>query len=452
MSKKTRSQYLCSECGAISVRWVGRCTECGEFGTMLETEVVTGISGPGSAATGGVHAARLALSEGAPESARIASGVGEFDRVLGGGLVPGSVILVGGEPGAGKSTLLLQVADRMGGTGRTVLMVSGEESTAQIELRARRLGCSTDIFLFCETNLEWVIAEAERLAPDLLVIDSIQTLFAPDVESSPGSVTQVKECALRLQRLAKEHGMATCLVGHVTKDGSIAGPRIIEHLVDTVLYFEGERFDAFRVLRAVKNRFGSVSEVGIFEMRDTGLAEVDNPSALFLQERDGSSVSGTAISVTMEGRRPLLVEVQALVTPSFLPVPKRVAAGLDFNRLAINVAVLDRRAGLKLGDRDVFVSVVGGLKVLEPALDLGVCMALASSQKDRPLPDSTAYFGEVSLTGEVRPVAAAESRLREAAKLGFKRVVLPRSKEIKAVPGLELVRVSLLRDALNSEL
>ncbi len=452
MSKKIRSQYLCSECGAISVRWVGRCPECSEFGTMLETEVVTGVSAPGSAAGSSIHAAPLAPAERSPENARIASGVGEFDRVLGGGLVPGSVILVGGEPGAGKSTLLLQAADRMGASGRTVLMVSGEESTAQVELRARRLGCSSDgIFLFCETNLEWVVAEAERLAPDFLIIDSIQTMAAPDVESSPGSVGQVKECALRLQRLAKERGMATCLVGHVTKDGSIAGPRIIEHLVDTVLYFEGERFDAFRVLRAVKNRFGSVSEVGIFEMRDTGLTEVDNPSALFLQDRD-SRVSGTAISVTMEGRRPLLVEVQALVTPSFLPVPKRVAAGLDFNRLAINVAVLDRRAGLKLGDRDVFVSVVGGLKVLEPALDLGVCMALASSQKDKPLPDSTAYFGEVSLTGEVRPVAAAESRLREAAKLGFKRVVLPRSKEIKTVPGLELVRVSLLRDALSSEL
>ncbi len=417
---------------------------------MQEHEVVAMSSG--TAAAGAAHAAPLVLAEAAPDGARISSGIGELDRVLGGGLVAGSVILVGGEPGAGKSTLLLQAADRMGAEGRTVLLVSGEESAAQVELRARRLGCRADkIFLLCETGLDWVMAEAEKLAPDLLVIDSIQTLAAPDVESSPGSIAQVKECALRLQRLAKERGMATCLVGHVTKDGSIAGPRIIEHLVDTVLYFEGERFDAFRVLRAVKNRFGSVSEVGIFEMRDTGLAEVANPSALFLQERE-SRVSGTAISVTMEGRRPLLVEVQALVTPSFLPVPKRVAAGLDFNRLAINVAVLDRRAGLKLGDRDVFVSVVGGMKVLEPALDLGVCMALASSQKDRPLPESTAYFGEVSLTGEVRPVAAVEARLNEAAKLGFQRVVLPRGKDVKAPPGLDLVRVSLLRDALSSEL
>ncbi len=432
------------------MRWVGRCPECGEFGTMQETEVVA--TSAGTAAAGAAHAAPLVLSEASPDGARISSGIGELDRVLGGGLVAGSVILVGGEPGAGKSTLLLQAADRMGAAGRTVLLVSGEESAAQVELRARRLDCSADqIYLLCETGLDWVIAEAEKIAPDLLVIDSIQTLAAPDVESSPGSVAQVKECALRLQRLAKERGMATCLVGHVTKDGSIAGPRIIEHLVDTVLYFEGERFDAFRVLRAVKNRFGSVSEVGIFEMRDTGLAEVANPSALFLQERE-SRVSGTAISVTMEGRRPLLVEVQALVTPSFLPVPKRVAAGLDFNRLAINVAVLDRRAGLKLGDRDVFVSVAGGMKVLEPALDLGVCMALASSQKDKPLPESTAYFGEVSLTGEVRPVAAAEARLKEAAKLGFQRVVLPRGKDVKGAGGLELVRVSLLRDALSSEL
>ncbi len=450
MSKKARSQFLCSECGAISVRWVGRCAECGEFGTMQETEVFSPAGGP--AGTGQIHAAPLSLSERTAQQSRVSSGIGELDRVLGGGLVPGSVILVGGEPGAGKSTLLLQASDRMGSSGRTVLLVSGEESLAQVEMRASRLGCGADrIFLLCETNLEWVIAEAEKLSPDFLVIDSIQTLSAPDVESSPGSVAQVKECALRLQRLAKERGMATCLVGHVTKDGSIAGPRIIEHLVDTVLYFEGECFDAFRVLRAVKNRFGSVSEVGIFEMRDTGLAEVENPSALFMQERE-AEVSGTAISVTMEGRRPLLVEVQALVTPSFLPVPKRVAAGLDFNRLAINVAVLDRRAGLKLADRDVFVSVVGGLKVLEPALDLGVCMALASSAKDRPLPGSTAYFGEVSLTGEIRPVAAIEPRLKEAAKLGFKRVLMPRSKEAKSVHGLELVRLSLLRDALSSEL
>ncbi len=450
MSKKAKSQFLCSECGAISVRWVGRCAECGEFGTMRETEVSGTVAGPSGAVV--VPAAPLALQGQSAAGARISSGVGELDRVLGGGLVPGSVILVGGEPGAGKSTLLLQASDRMGIAGRTVLLVSGEESPAQVEMRARRVGCRADkIFLLCETSLERVMAEAEKLAPDLLVIDSIQTLYAPDVESSPGSVAQVKECALRLQRLAKERGMATCLVGHVTKDGSIAGPRIIEHLVDTVLYFEGERFDAFRVLRAVKNRFGSVSEVGIFEMRDSGLAEVENPSALFMQDRQ-AQVSGTAISVTMEGRRPLLVEVQALVTPSFLPVPKRVAAGLDFNRLAINVAVLDRRAGLKLADLDIFVSVVGGLKVLEPALDLGVCMALASSQKDRPLPDSTAYFGEVSLTGEIRPVAATEPRLKEAAKLGFKRALMPRSKDARKVAGLEIVQVSLLKEALHMEL
>ncbi len=450
MSRKTRSQFLCSDCGAISVRWVGRCPECGEFGTMQETEVAASTTG--TKGTGASHAAPLMLAESTPDGTRISSGVGELDRVLGGGLVPGSVILVGGEPGAGKSTLLLQAADRMGNAGHTVLLVSGEESPAQVEMRARRLGCAADgIFLLCETSLEWVTAEVEKLAPDFLVIDSIQTLYAADVESSPGSVAQVKECALRLQRLAKERGMATCLVGHVTKDGSIAGPRIIEHLVDTVLYFEGERFDAFRVLRAVKNRFGSVSEVGIFEMRDSGLAEVENPSALFMQDRQ-AQVSGTAISVTMEGRRPLLVEVQALVTPSFLPVPKRVAGGLDFNRLAINVAVLDRRAGLKLADRDVFVSVVGGLKVLEPALDLSVCMALASSQKDRPLPDSTAYFGEVSLTGEIRPVAAGEQRLKEAVKLGFRRVLMPRSKDARSVPGLEIVPVALLKEALASEL
>ncbi len=448
MGKKARSQFLCSQCGAVSVRWLGRCAECGEFGTMQETEVVSSPSG--GAATS--RAAPLTLGEGHAVAARCSSGIGELDRVLGGGLVPGSVILVGGEPGAGKSTLLLQASDRMSRAGRTVLLVSGEESPAQVEMRARRLGCAAgSIFLLCETSLDCVTAEAEKTAPDFLVIDSIQTLYAEDVEASPGSVSQVKECSLRLQRLAKERGIATCLVGHVTKDGSIAGPRIIEHLVDTVLYFEGERFDSFRVLRAVKNRFGSVSEVGIFEMRDTGLAEVENPSALFLADR-GTQVSGTAISVTMEGRRPLLVEVQALVTPSFLPVPKRVAAGLDFNRLAINVAVLDRRAGLKLADRDVFVSVVGGLKVLEPALDLGVCMALASSQKDRPLPDGTVYFGEVSLTGEIRPVAAIDPRLKEAAKLGFRRVLMPRCKDVQGVPGLDIVPVSLLRDAIASEL
>ena len=442
--KEERTLYLCSECGEGSAQWLGRCPACGSFGTMeKESKHFTAAGAP----AGGREPVRMDSVE--SESPRLMVGMPEFDRVLGGGAVPGSLVLLGGEPGIGKSTLLLQAAFSLAARGARVLMVSGEESAAQIGSRARRIGSlHPELLLLCETDVEAVLGAAQKMSPEVMVVDSIQTMRCRDVDSTPGALNQMRESVFRFQALAKETGTVVFLVGHVTKEGILAGPRLVEHMVDCVLYFEGERFDAMRILRAVKNRYGSVSEVGIYEMTDGGLREVEDPSQYFLDRRD-EPVSGTAATVIMEGRRPLVVEVQALVVPTRLPTPKRVSTGMDHRRLAIDVAVLERKARVKLADRDVYVGITGGLRVSEPALDLGVCMAIASSRQDRTLPREAVFIGEVSLTGEVRPVSKLEDRLREAARLGFSSVVVSdrARRGLAAVPA-KLIRVRDVRQAL----
>jgi DNA repair protein RadA/Sms len=442
--KADRSIYVCDDCGEGSAQWLGRCPACGTFGTMRQ-EVKETMTGRASS----LKAEPLQMRQIGEDPPRLMVGIGEFDRVLGGGAVPGSLVLLGGEPGIGKSTLLLQAACSLAQRGVKVLVISGEESAAQIASRAKRTGAlNPDLFLLCETDLEAVAAVARDLVPQVLVVDSIQTMRSPDVDSSPGGVNQLRECVFRLQALAKEIDAVAFLVGHVTKEGALAGPRLVEHMVDCVLYFEGERFDSLRILRAVKNRFGSVSELGIFEMTDRGLSEVEDPSHLFRDDRE-DPVPGTAAVVIMEGRRPLVVEVQSLVAPSHLPTPKRVSSGMDHRRLAINVAVMERKARVKLADRDVYVGISGGLRVSEPALDLGVCMAIASSRLDKTLPQDAVFLGEVSLTGEVRPVSKIEERVKEAARLGFHCVVISDKARLRAFPAaIDQIKVRDVGQAL----
>ncbi len=386
----------------------------------------------------------------APAEIRQPTGSTEFDRVLGGGAVAGSVVLVGGDPGIGKSTLLLQTADRAARAGRRVLYVSAEESVHQMKLRAQRLGAVAPLlFLLAEVEMEAVIQAADRLRPDMLVVDSIQTVHRGDVSSSPGSVAQVRECTSALIRLAKDQGVATFVVGHVTKEGAIAGPRVLEHLVDTVLAFEGDRHHAYRVLRATKNRFGSTNEIGVFQMAAEGLVEVPNPSAAFLSERP-EAAPGSVVVCAIEGSRSLLVEVQALTVPTSFGMPRRTAAGVDYNRLLVLLAVLERRGGLALSGQDVYASIAGGISVDEPAADLGIAAAVASSLRNLPVDPRTVVMGEVGLAGEVRAVPQMEKRLAEAARLGFARAVVPRLESLRAPTGLELVRVGSLTDALRA--
>ncbi len=440
--KAERSHYVCEECGEASVQWLGRCPACGTFGTMREEWKEPPRSE-------NARAEPLLLGGLEEERPRLTSGIAELDRVLGGGAVPGSLVLLGGEPGIGKSTLLLQAASSLAGRGVRVLMVSGEESAAQIGGRARRTGAlGQDLYLLCETDVGAVAEAARRLAPQAIIVDSIQTMRSPDLDSSPGGINQMRECVSRMQYLAKGLDAVAFLVGHVTKEGVLAGPRMVEHMVDCVLYFEGERFDSLRILRAVKNRFGPVSELGIFEMTGKGLREVEDPSHLFVDVRE-EAVSGTATVVVMEGRRPLLVEVQALVVPSRLPTPKRVSTGMDHRRLAIDVAVLERKARVHLSDRDVYVGICGGLKVSEPALDLGVCLAIASSRMEKVVSPETVCVGEVSLTGEVRPVSRVGERMREAARLGCRRMLLSDKVRPGQEPGLELLAVRDVCQALS---
>jgi len=443
--KAEKSIYLCDECGEGSVQWLGRCPACATFGSMREER-----KEPARGRSSSSKAQPIQMKQVGEEPLRIKVGMAELDRVLGGGGVPGSLVLIGGEPGIGKSTLLLQAAGSLTQQAFRVLMVSGEESASQIGSRARRTRTtSPELYLLCETDLDEVIEKARDLRPQVLVIDSIQTMRCPGVDSSPGGVSQLRECAFRLQELAKEIDAVTFLVGHVTKEGSLAGPRLIEHIVDCVLYFEGERFDCLRILRAAKNRFGSVSELGIFEMTDTGLREVEDPSGHFMDRRE-QPVAGTSRVVVMEGRRPLVVEVQALVAPSKLPTPKRIASGIDHRRLAIEVAVLERKGRMKLGDRDVYVGISGGLKITEPALDLGVCMAIASSHCDGALPLDTIFMGEISLTGEIRPVSRTEERLREAARLGFDSFIISaKSRPRNIPPGVKVHQVPDISSSLS---
>jgi DNA repair protein RadA/Sms len=411
---KTRSVWRCSQCGHVEPKWAGKCPGCEQFGTLIEETAAAGGHRSPVAAPRPVMLSEVS----AGAEGRLVSGVGEFDRVLGGGLVRGSLVLLGGEPGIGKSTLILQVCDALASRGTRVMYVCGEESPSQVKMRAERLQCTGDIALLPVTDIAAVEAAALADGCDVLVVDSIQTVADSDAAGGPGSVSQVRECTSRLMRLSKDRGVTTLIVGHVTKDGSIAGPRILEHMVDTVLYFEGDREHAFRIVRAVKNRFGSVSEIGVFEMLEAGLAGVANPSAALLEHRP-RGVPGSAIMASVEGSRPLLVEVQALVSPTYLQMPRRLATGIDVQRLLQVLAVLERRAGTSFGQHDVYVSVAGGVRISEPAVDLPLALALISARTDVALPEGLASFGEIGLGGEIRPVGHASARIGEAAAMGL---------------------------------
>jgi DNA repair protein RadA/Sms len=442
---KTRIHYRCTECGDVSPKWVGRCPACEAWSTLQEE--VAAARTPASVALGpSSRPVRIGEVDLDAWEAR-PTGVGELDRVLGGGLVPGSVTLVGGEPGIGKSTLLLQALTAMAEAGARCLLVTAEESTQQVRLRAERLGAlAPNLSLVAETNLPWLIDHMREVAPDVVVVDSIQTVYDPEVTSAPGSVSQVRECAHRLVREAKERSIATVLVGHVTKDGSLAGPRVLEHVVDTVLSFEGDRHHALRLLRAVKHRFGATQELGLFEMTERGLAGVPDPSGLFLADRR-AGVAGSVVVPTIEGHRPLLVEVQALVSESKLAQPRRSAQGLDSGRLSLLLAVLDRRVGVALHQFDVHASAVGGVRVVEPGADLAVALALVSSLTDIALPGDLVACGEVGLGGELRQVGQTPRRLAEAARLGFRRAVVPVS--APALPeGVRALRAATLHEAV----
>ena len=433
---KLKTVFYCTECGNESPRWAGRCPACQAWNTLVDEPTARKARSGGRGGRGatrasgeGARPARLAEVEGTGAE-RWHTGLDEFDFVLGGGVVPGSLVLVGGEPGIGKSTLLLQVAARLEAAGRPALYVSGEESGAQVRMRADRLGSgAADVLFLGETELDAILARADEVKPAALFVDSIQTVFTPDLEGAPGNVSQVRECAARLQRYAKEKGTAVFIVGHVTKDGMVAGPKTLEHVVDTVLYFEDAGSLDHRVLRATKNRFGGVDEIGVFRMTQTGLVPVENPSELFLRERT-LGVSGSAVVATIEGTRPLLVEVQALCTKASYGAPQRVSTGFDRQRLALLLAVLEKRAGIAFGQLDVFLNVVGGVRLVETAGDLGIAAALASSVFDREVPGDAVFVGEVGLGGELRAVGQVERRLVEAARMGFQRAYLPR----RAVP------------------
>jgi DNA repair protein RadA/Sms len=437
---KVAVQYACSECGYSAGRWFGKCPSCNSFGTLAEEATEADEKGEPRPVL------RLVDVE-AEEAARISTGIPELDRVLGGGLVPASLVLVGGEPGVGKSTLLLSGLAAMS-RDRRALLVTGEESVAQVKLRAARLGGAEQVEILAETELEAVCATLERERPDVCVIDSVQTLYSAEIGSAPGSVAQVREAAGRLLRVAKESGIATILVGHVTKDGSVAGPRVLEHLVDCVLQFEGDRYHEHRVLRAAKNRFGSTNELGVFEMTGTGLEGVPNPSELFGRTQTGDA--GAAVACALEGTRPILLEIQALVAPTDLAMPRRVATGVDPKRLAMIVAVLSRHAGVALGQADVFVNVAGGVRIDEPGADLPVALTIASAARGIPVRASLAAFGEIGLTGRLRPAAQAERRLEECAKLGLAEILVPAGTNVRGK--LRKTEAETLRQAIRSGL
>lgn len=420
---RAKSTWYCSECGAQAPRWVGRCSECGEFGTLVE-EVIAPEAAPKGVVSSGKPAKPTLLADASLEShERLQTAINEFDRVLGGGLVAGSLTLLSGEPGIGKSTLLLQTAGSLAQHHKKVLYACGEESVEQVALRAHRLGLKNEPIEFLpEINIETIVATALAEKPDVLVVDSIQTAFSEELSGAPGSVGQVRACALALMRLAKEHGITTIVVGHVTKDGQIAGPRVLEHMVDTVLHFEGDKDNLYRIVRSVKNRFGSTSEIGIFEMTGDGLEPVASPSEVFIEHYD-EPISGSAYFASCEGTRPLIVEVQALVTPSYLPSPRRLANGIETMRLLQVVAVLERRAHISFANLDVIVSVAGGVKISEPAIDLPLALALISAQKDVALPRDSVSFGEIALTGKVRMAPQSKERQKEAKNLGMAQVI-----------------------------
>jgi DNA repair protein RadA/Sms len=450
---KAKTNYTCSECGGMSTKWTGQCSSCQQWNTMVETLIETGGNNRYS------QPAHMALAQTAPvlslsdidaiDVPRFGTGIEEFDRVLGGGLVGGGVVLIGGDPGIGKSTLLLQALANISHL-KKVLYVSGEESGAQIALRAKRLAVDArDLKLQAEIQLEKILGTLADLKPEVAVIDSIQTVYSDALSSAPGSVAQVRECAAQLTRMAKQTGVTIILVGHVTKEGALAGPRVLEHIVDTVLYFEGDSHSSFRLVRAIKNRFGAVNELGVFAMTEKGLKGVSNPSALFLSQHD-NQVPGSCVMVTQEGTRPLLVEIQALVDASHQPNARRLSVGLEQNRLAMLLAVLHRHAGIAAFDQDVFINAVGGVKITEPAADLAVLLAINSSMRNKPLPRGFVVFGEVGLAGEIRPAPRGQERLREAAKLGFSMAMIPTANAPKQpIEGMTIISVDRIDDAFN---
>ena len=441
MAKAKGSVFFCGECGYESTKWLGKCPACGSWNTMLEQKKISSVPSINNLAY--AHAIPLADVT-TTASGRVSSGIGELDRVLGGGIVPGSVTLLGGDPGIGKSTLLMQTAAELTKQG-TVLYVTGEESASQLKLRAERLGVGGDMLILAENDLSAIESEVDRVKPAYVMIDSIQTMYSADCSGTNGSISQIREATSLITRMAKRTGAATFIVGHVTKDGAIAGPRILEHMVDTVLYFEGDRQDSFRLLRSVKNRFGSTDEIGVFEMRSTGMAEISDPSTLFIT---GTNLPGCAVTCAMEGTRPMMVEVQALLSTSPFSNPRRMAAGLDNNRLVLLLAVLEKKAGLRFYDKDVYTNVVGGIRLDERAGDLAVAMCIAGAGADIALPPRTAILGELSLTGEVRPVNRLDKRIQECARLGFSHIVVPNSDTLPKVDGLNYTRVKNIREAL----
>ena len=449
---KVKTQFVCQSCGYRSPKWLGKCPECATWNSLVEEQVVempeTKRQGWGLSAD---YPPKPITEIEAEEGGRLKTRIEEFDRVLGGGIVAGSIILIGGDPGIGKSTLLLQVSDRLSREELKVLYVSGEESPGQTRIRGERLGIhAANLLVLSETSLDKILNELQKLKPAVLVIDSIQAVFTSELQSAPGSISQVRESSARLMQLAKGTGIPIFLIGHVTKEGSIAGPRVVEHMVDTVLYFEGGASHPYRILRAVKNRFGPTNEIGVFEMKESGLEEVLSPSEIFLSERP-ENVSGSVVVPSMEGTRPILVEIQALVTSSSLAIPRRTAIGVDYNRLALLVAVLEKKMGLKLYNQDIFLNVAGGIKVDEPAMDLGITTSVASSFLDKPVHPKIVVFGEVGLTGEVRGISQAEVRVREAVRLGFEQCVLPKTnrERMKKGDSVQLRGVDSLREVIK---
>ncbi len=451
---KRKTIFLCSDCGYEAVKWSGQCPSCGAWNTLEEMVAPAAPKAHSGMGTAFTRSAPQKVSEvGGADELRLSTGISEFDRVLGGGAVAGSLILVGGEPGIGKSTLLLQACRNIC-AGERVLYVSGEESARQLKLRAQRVEALSDnLYIHAETDMDEVINAALKLKPALMVIDSIQTIYRTSVESSPGSVSQIRDCTMALMQLAKSEGITIMVVGHVTKDGAIAGPKVLEHMVDCVLYFEGERNISYRMLRAAKNRFGSTNEIGVFEMSDAGLQEITNPSQALLSGRP-EDAAGSCVACAMEGTRPILAEVQALVTKTVYGVPRRMAAGVDYNRAVLIMAILEKRAGLLLGASDAYLNVIGGLRLDEPAVDLPAALAIASSFLDRPVREGLVAFGEIGLTGELRAVSAVSQRLNEVRRLGFTKCVVPALclKGVRVPDGLEVVAVKSLMDAIEQSL
>ncbi len=451
MKKRPKAIYVCRICGHRPPKWMGRCPECGEWESIGETAagaVGTGAADARFARPTPVDAVALG------DEARVLTGIAEFDRVLGGGMIPGSLVLIGGDPGIGKSTLLLQVLHRLAAAGRKVIYVSGEESVRQLKMRAMRLDAlSSDLLVLSETDVDAIIQMTASEKPDALVIDSIQTMFTYDAVSAPGSITQVREATMKLMGMAKQSGVPVFLIGHVTKDGAIAGPRIMEHMVDTVLYFEGDQNHGFRILRAVKNRFGSTNEIGVFEMKETGLAEVANPSAVFLSER-AKNAPGSVVTACMEGSRPILVELQALISSSGFSTPRRTVLGLDYNRVSLLMAVLEKKLGLNVAGHDLFMNVAGGVRISEPAVDLGIVSAVASSFLDKPVPEGLLLLGEVGLTGEIRGISHLSARVAEIGKMGFTRCVVPEGSRKQMVKAgwngeIELIGIRRLAEVMK---